>query len=115
MLTYVTGDRRGVTGQIGRDAVRPMYDHVRALGFEGVPRIDLFLYSQGGVVDVPWRMVTMLREYCQELNVLVPYKAHSAATPIALGANQIVMGKKRELGPIYPGGLIRSWSLWPKN
>jgi hypothetical protein len=53
-------------------------------------------------VDVPWRMVTMLREYCQELNVLVPYKAHSAATLIALGADQIVMGKKGELGPIDP-------------
>jgi len=79
-----------------------MYNHIRALGFEGVPRIDLFLYSQGGVVDVPWRMVTMLREYCQELSVLVPYKAHSAATLITLGAGQIVMGKKGELGPIDP-------------
>lgn len=102
LVAYVTGDRRGAAGQIGRDAVRPMYDHVRALGFEGVPRIDLFLYSQGGVVDVPWRMITMLREYCQELNVLVPYKAHSAATLIALGADHIVMGKKGELGPIDP-------------
>ena len=103
LVTYVTGDRRGApSGQIAGDAVRPMYNHIRALGFEGVPRIDLFLYSQGGAVDVPWRMVTMLREYCQELNVLVPYKAHSAATLIALGADQIVMGKKGELGPIDP-------------
>lgn len=102
LVIYVTGDRRGAAGQIGRDAVRPMYDHIRAVGFEGVPRIDLFLYSQGGVVDVPWRLVTMLRGYCQKLGVLVPYKAHSAATLIALGADQIVMGKKGELGPIDP-------------
>ena len=103
LVAYVTGDRQGApSAQIAGDAVRPMYNHVRALGFEGVPRIDLFLYSQGGAVDVPWRMVTMLREYCQELNVLVPYKAHSAATLIALGADQIVMGKKGELGPIDP-------------
>jgi hypothetical protein len=102
LITYVTGDRQGATGQIGRDAVRSMYNHVRALGFDGAPKIDLFLYSQGGVVDVPWRLVTMLREYCQELSVLVPYKAHSAATLIALGADQIAMGKKGELGPIDP-------------
>ncbi|MCK4471470.1 MAG: hypothetical protein KAW49_06745, partial [Anaerolineae bacterium] len=103
LVAYVTGDRQGApSAQIAGDAVRPMYNHVRALGFEGVPRTDLFLYSQGGAVDVPWRMVTMLREYCQELNVLVPYKAHSAATLIALGADQIVMGKKGELGPIDP-------------
>lgn len=103
LVIYVTGDRQGVpSGQIAGDAVRPMYSHIRPLGFEAVPRIDLFLYSRGGSVEVPWRMVTMLREYCQELNVLVPYKAHSAATLIALGADQIVMGKKGELGPIDP-------------
>lgn len=44
----------------------------------------------------------MLREYGSEINVLVPYKAHSAATLIALGADHIVMGKKGELGPIDP-------------
>ena len=102
LITYITGDRRGIPGQISSDAVRPMYNHVRALGFEGVPRIDLFLYSQGGDVNVPWRLVTMLRQYCQELNVLIPYKAHSAATLISIGADRIVMSKKGELGPIDP-------------
>jgi hypothetical protein len=34
--------------------------------------------------------------------VLVPYKAHSAATLMALGVDRIVMGKKGELGPIDP-------------
>jgi len=102
VIAYVTGDRPGATVQIGEDAVRPMYEHVRSLGFDGVQRIDLFLYSRGGAVEVPWRIVSMLREYCKEFNVLVPYKAHSAATLIALGADHIVMGKKGELGPIDP-------------
>jgi hypothetical protein len=44
----------------------------------------------------------MLREFCEELFVLVPYKAHSAATMIALGADGIIMGRKGELGPIDP-------------
>lgn len=44
----------------------------------------------------------MLREFCDELTVLVPYKAQSAATMIALGADKIIMGRKGELGPIDP-------------
>jgi len=51
---------------------------------------------------VPWRIVTMMREFCDEFSVLIPYKAHSAATMIALGADRIVMGKKAELSPIDP-------------
>jgi hypothetical protein len=102
VIAYLTGDRQGAGAQIGQDAMRPMYDHLRALGFAKVPQIDLFLYSPGGDVDVPWRMVTMLRESCECLNVLVPYKAQSAATLLALGADSIVMGKKGELGPIDP-------------
>jgi hypothetical protein len=44
----------------------------------------------------------MLREYCAKgsFSTLVPYRAHSAATVIALGADEIIMTKKGELGPI---------------
>jgi hypothetical protein len=41
-----------------------------------------------------------MREYCQSFGVLIPYKAHSAATMLALGANEIVMGPLAELSPI---------------
>ena len=44
----------------------------------------------------------MFREFCDELTVIVPYKAQSAATLISLGADKILMGKKAELGPIDP-------------
>lgn len=103
LISYLTGDRTGIpSAQISGDAIRPMYNHVRALGFAGVEKIDLFLYSRGGSVDAPWPLITMLREYCKELNVLIPFRAHSATTLIALGADSIVMGKKGELGPIDP-------------
>lgn len=75
-----------------------MYDHVRRMG--RVEKLDLFLYSRGGFVEVPWRIVTMLREYCKHLGVLIPYRANSAATLVALGCDEIVMGSKAELGPI---------------
>ena len=44
----------------------------------------------------------MFREFCGEFSILVPYKAHSAATLLSLGADKIFMGKKAELSPIDP-------------
>ena len=100
VVTYVLSDRRGAQAQIAEDAVRPMYDHLRAIGT--TKRIDLFLYSIGGHTEVPWRIATMIRELASEFFVLIPYKAHSAATLISIGADGIVMGPKGELGPIDP-------------
>ena len=51
---------------------------------------------------VPWRLVSMIREYCDKFSVLAPYKAHSSATMIALGADEIVMSNLSELSPIDP-------------
>lgn len=110
VITYLTGDRTGAQVQIGDDAIRPMYDHLLGLvpnaESEKLKRIDLFLYSRGGAVEVPWRIVSMFREFCEEFCVLVPYRAQSAATMVALGADEIIMGRKGELGPIDPSSRI---------
>jgi hypothetical protein len=100
VLTYVLSDRRGASAQVAEDAVRPMYDHL--LNFGKQAKIDLFLFSIGGHLEVPWRIISMLREFSSDLAVLLPYKAMSAATLISLGADEIVMGRKGELGPIDP-------------
>ena len=105
LICYIVGDRQPISGQISDDAVRPMYEHLRNMATplaQRRNRIDLFLYSRGGNVGVPWRIISMLREFCDELGVLIPYKAYSAATMIALGGDSIVMGPKAELGPIDP-------------
>jgi len=103
IIGYFTGDRKPFGARIAEDAVRPIYDHLRTLEFGNNRRIiDMFLYSRGGDVSVPWRIATMVREFCEEFNVLIPYKAHSAATLLSLGADNIIMSKKAELGPIDP-------------
>jgi hypothetical protein len=103
IIAYITGDRKPFGARIAEDAVRPIYDHLRAATFGDNKRIiDMFLYSTGGDVSVPWRIATMVREFCEEFNVIIPYKAHSAATLLSLAADNIVMGKKAELGPIDP-------------
>lgn len=103
IIVYFTGDRQPFGSRIAEDAVRPLYEHLMNLDFdEGEKVIDLFIYSRGGDVSVPWRIASMVREFCEEFNVLVPYKAQSAATLLTLGADNIIMGKKAELGPIDP-------------
>jgi ClpP class serine protease len=44
-----------------------------------------------------WPLVTLLRQYCKRLAVLVPFRAHSAGTLISLGADEIVMLPGSEL------------------
>jgi ClpP class serine protease len=100
VLTYVTSDRTPAGAQIGDDAVRPMYAHLREMGHS--KKLDLLIYSRGGAIDVPWRIVTALRQTSDHWNILIPFRANSAATLIALGADQIVLGPQGELGPIDP-------------
>ena len=104
VIVYFTGDRLPFPAQIAEDAVLPIYRHLLALraSKRATKGIDLFLYTRGGDVSVPWRIISMLREYCDKLSVLIPYKAHSAGTMIAMGADEICMGPKAELGPIDP-------------
>lgn len=102
VLCYLTSLRPNVLANISEDAVRVMFDHLLALPSRPVPRLDLYLCSNGGSAVLPWRIVTLLREFAREVNVLVPYRAYSAATMIALGADQIVMHPFAELGPIDP-------------
>jgi hypothetical protein len=66
------------------------------------PKIDLFIHSNGGDGTVPWRLVTLIREYTSKFGVLVPHRAFSAATLTALGADEIVMHPMGMLGPTDP-------------
>jgi len=104
VIAYVCGDRPIVGTRLSDDAIRPMYDHLRAVSFRrgAERRIGLYLYSIGGVMETPWKLVTMLREHCDEFVVVLPYKAYSAATMICMGADRILMTDKAELGPIDP-------------
>jgi len=100
VLCYVTGDRAPAGAQIGDDAIRPMYDLLREIGH--VEKLDFFLYSRGGAIDVPWRVVTALRTTATDWSALIPFRANSAATLLVLGADEIVLGRFGELGPIDP-------------
>jgi len=100
VIAYVTSDRAHLSVGIAGDIIPIIHNHILALEEEKM-KLGLFIYSRGGGSDLPWAIVSMIREYAQEgsFSVLIPYKAHSAATLIALGADEIVMTRKAELGP----------------
>jgi hypothetical protein len=107
LISLVVSDRSVAVGpaaqspfQIAQDLPRQLLDHLQQIGH--VPKLGIFLYSRGGDTSVPWVLASLLREYCDELEVIIPFRAHSAATMIALGADQIVMGRHAQLGPIDP-------------
>jgi hypothetical protein len=104
LIAYVTSDRPPpFQAKMALDVVRHFHEHLEHLARVGsVEKIDLFLFSLGGDTIVPWRLANLIREYTREFAVLVPYKAHSAATLVALGADEIVIGPMGELSPIDP-------------
>ena len=84
---YFTGDRYPFGSKIAKDAVRSLYDHLINLDFESKENvIDLYLYSRGGNVSVPLGIASMVREFCEEFNILIPYKAHRTVTLLSLEA-----------------------------
>ncbi|MCB9881430.1 MAG: ATP-dependent Clp protease proteolytic subunit [Planctomycetes bacterium] len=55
-------------------------------------KIFLFIKSDGGSGQASLRIVNLLRKYCGELIALVPLECASAATMMAIGADEIRMG-----------------------
>lgn len=74
--------------------------------------LDLILHSPGGVAEVTESMVSYLRKKFDNIRVIVPQAAMSAATMLACAANEIVMGKQSSLGPIDPQlGLLSEYGV----
>lgn len=99
-ILYVTGDRPGMETQISPEIIDLFVDHLDNLW--PAEKISLILYTPGGNTAAAWRLVNLLRTFCDDLEVIVPSKALSSGTLISLGANRILMTKQASLGPIDP-------------
>jgi hypothetical protein len=64
--------------------------------------LDLIIHSPGGSAEAAEAIVLYLRSKFDHIRVFVPHMAMSAATMLACGADQIVMGNHSFLGPIDP-------------
>ena len=65
-------------------------------------KLDLILHSPGGSAEAAESIVEYLRQRFDHIRVIVPVSAMSAATMIALSADEIVMGQHSQLGAYRP-------------
>jgi ClpP class serine protease len=100
ILTLVTGDRQGMETRIAPDILSLVSEHLAFI--KPAKDLALFLYTPGGDTIVGWGLVNLLRQYCKRFSVLVPFRALSCGTLIALGADSIVMGRHGLLSPVDP-------------
>lgn len=92
-----------VIGFIGRGPIDqrdvPAFGDV-LMSVGDVDTLNLIIDSPGGDGPTAEKLIELCRAYCKTFRVLIPNRAKSAATIIALGADEIVMGHCSELGPI---------------
>lgn len=100
LIVYVTGDRPGMETQIATDILDYFSEHLDKIN--KVPKISLFLYTRGGDTMAAWSLVNLIRQFCEEFEIIIPSKARSSGTIISLGADKIMMTKQATLGPIDP-------------
>ena len=100
VLSFITGTRQGLEAQIAGDCIDYFVDLLEQIG--PANRISLVLHTNGGQTLAAWQLVNLIRMFCEDLEVIVPLRALSAGTLIAMGADRILMTKQATLGPIDP-------------
>jgi len=85
-------------GSVCDNDVVALYEILKKLGKQKT--IYLFIKSHGGNGQSSLRLVNLLRQYCDRLVALTLLECASAATMIALGADEILMGPMAYLTPV---------------
>jgi hypothetical protein len=108
LIVYATSTRPVGTpqgfnsgGAMASDTVREFVDQVDAIPSDK-KSVDILIHSTGGDALAAWKLMSLLRERFDNVAVLVPFMAFSAATLFALGADEIIMHPHASLGPIDP-------------
>lgn len=69
---------------------------------EEFKELDFIITSNGGNWIAVQRLISFLRERFNKITAMIPYVAYSAATILALGADEIIMHLFSNLGPVDP-------------
>jgi hypothetical protein len=95
LLVAVWGDRQNLGTIIAPDAPAVFFEHLEKMG--KVHKLDVLLYTVGGHTLAAWALANLVREYCDQLGVLVPHRALSAGTLFTLSADEIIMSRARRI------------------
>lgn len=101
LIVYVTSIRQNIRVQMLDDSISTIIEQINCIPSEQ-REVDFLIVSNGGDPITALRIITILRERFDKVSVIVPYVAFSAATILALGANEIIMHPYSNLGPVDP-------------
>jgi hypothetical protein len=90
----------GLSTVFASDAKEALFRLLKDTG--GKEGIDFCLYTRGGDTNAVWPIVSLIREFDTDFEVIVPFRCHSSGTLVALGARRILVGPLSELSPIDP-------------
>lgn len=79
----------GPDWQMAQDDVKYFYSHLKNFGWQ--EKLFFILVSGGGNGMSAWRIASLLSNFCDELVVVLPERAASAATMLSLAADKIIM------------------------
>jgi hypothetical protein len=86
------------SGSVCQNDVIGLYGVLRKLGKQ--KQVTIFLKSDGGSGLASLRMVNLLRQYASRVVAVVPLECQSAATMLAIGADEIHMGPLAHLSAV---------------
>ena len=101
VISYVTSIRPNMSSQMAPDAIPFIINQIETIPHNQT-EVDFLIVSNGGDPITALRVMNILRERFEKVNVIIPYSAYSAASLLALGADTIVMHMYSNLGPVDP-------------
>jgi hypothetical protein len=99
LIVYVTSKREGVYALMSTDALPCIIEQIDKLPGKS-KAVDFLIASYGGDPMVAWRIMSLVRQRVENVGVLIPQSAYSAATLLAFGADEIIMHPSGHLGPV---------------
>lgn len=104
VIAYSTDwlDNEGGTGPAASIQLGDLQGFMNAVADIQERDLDLIITSPGGIAEATESIVAYLRTRFDNIRAIVPVAAMSAATMLALGCDEILMGAHSQLGPIDP-------------
>jgi ClpP class serine protease len=109
----LSADVMAIYGPIYSGAENRVREVIEARRGKRKPKLAVVLDTTGGIIEVVERMVQVIRHHYKEVVMIVPNRAMSAGTVLALSGDAIMMDYFSCLGPIDPQIEIERGNLVP--
>jgi len=97
-LLVQDGEARDPFGDIDRDVFTGFRNRYKEI--EDKKPVGLLIESPGGDAHLAYQIARLFQRRASQFTVIIPRCAKSAATLVALGATELIMGRDAELGPL---------------